>query len=136
VEFVQNNIALIMLALASAVMLIWPVIGRKLSGVKEAGILETTQLINHKDALVLDVRDDAEFAGGHIASARHIPLLKLKKHVSELEKFRDKPVVVICRSGARSATGCRVLRNAGFGEVYNFKGGMLAWEQANMPVSK
>lgn len=135
-QFVQNNMSLVMLALVSAVMLIWPAIGRKISGVKEAGVLEATQLINHRDALVLDVRDDAEFAGGHIASARHVPLLQLKKQVSGLEKFRDKPIVVVCRSGARSATGCRVLRNAGFGEVYNFKGGMLAWEKAQMPVSK
>ena len=135
-QFVQNNMSLVMLALVSAVMLIWPAIGRRISGVKEAGVLEATQLINHRDALVLDVRDDVEFAGGHISSARHVPLLHLKKQVADLEKFRDKPVVVICRSGARSATGCRVLRNAGFGEVYNFKGGMLAWEKANMPVSK
>jgi rhodanese-related sulfurtransferase len=136
VQFVQNNMSLVMLAIVSAVMLIWPTIGRKISGVKEAGVLEATQLINHRDALLLDVRDDVEFAGGHIASARHVPLLHLKKQVAGLEKFRDKPVVVICRSGARSATGCRVLRNAGFGEVYNFKGGMLAWEKAQMPVSK
>jgi rhodanese-related sulfurtransferase len=136
VQFVQNNMSLVMLAIVSAVMLIWPTIGRKISGVKEAGVLEATQLINHRDALLLDVRDDVEFAGGHIASARHVPLLYLKKQVAGLEKFRDKPVVVICRSGARSATGCRVLRNAGFGEVYNFKGGMLAWEKAQMPVSK
>jgi len=135
-QFLQNNLSLIALVAISGAMLLWPAISRKISGVKEAGTLEATQLINHREAVVLDVREDKEFAAGHLLNALHIPLGQLKTRISEIEKLKGRPVVVMCRSGVRSVTGCRVLRNNGFAEVYNLKGGIIAWEQAKMPVER
>ena len=135
-QFVQNNLMLIAVALLSAGMLVWPLIGRRISGVKEVETLEATQLINHRDAVILDVREDKEFVTGHLPNAKHIPLGQLVARLKDVEKFKKKPIVVNCRSGTRSATACGILRKNGFEEVYNLKGGINAWLQANMPVEK
>lgn len=117
-------------------MLLWSTFGRKLTGLKEVSAQEAILLINHNDALVLDVREDKEVAAGRIPNAKHIPLGQLVSRIQELSKFKDKPVVVSCRSGMRSASACRVLAKDGFGQVYNLQGGIIAWEKANMPVEK
>ncbi len=133
-QFVQNNLSIFALMIVSGLMLLWPMINRRVSGIKEVGSMEATQLINHHDALILDVREDREWSGGHVPNAKHIPLGQLAGRMKELEKFKGKPIIAICRSGARSGRGCGVLRKNGFEQVYNLSGGMMAWERANMPV--
>ena len=135
-EFIQNNIGLVLLAAVSGIMLLWQTFGGKFSGVKEVGTMEATQLINHRDALILDIREDKEVAAGRIPNAKHIPLGQLNGRLQELAKYKERPLVVNCRSGARSANACRVLAKNGFTEVYNLKGGIIAWEQANMPIER
>lgn len=135
-QFIQNNLALVGLVVFSGLMIFWPIVNRRISGIKEVGVTEATQLINHHDALVLDVREDQEYAGGRIPHAKHIPLRQLSSRLHELEKFKTKPIIAICRSGARSGHGCSVLRKNGFEQVYNLNGGMMSWQQANMPVEK
>jgi len=105
-------------------------------GIKQVGPAETTQLINHEKAVVLDVREDKEFAGGHIINSLHIPMAKVKDRLSELEKHKNTPIVVSCRSGARSNSICGLLRKNGFENVSNLKGGLIAWQNASMPVKK
>jgi rhodanese-related sulfurtransferase len=134
-QFLHDNWMLASLALASGTMLIWSFIGGKLSGIDEADTLKATRLYND-DALVLDVREDKEFAAGHIPKAKHIPLGQLKGRLNELDKFKGKPVLVTCRSGQRSARACSMLKKAGFETVYNQAGGIIAWERANLPVTK
>jgi rhodanese-related sulfurtransferase len=131
----MDNIALVSIALVSGAMLLWPLVSGRVTGAREVGSLEATRLIN-QDALVLDVRENQEFAAGHVPRARHIPLGQLASRLPELEKFKGRPVVVVCRSGARSGRACAILRKNGFGQVYNLGGGMTAWEQANMPVER
>ena len=87
-EFVQKNIWLVMIAVASGALFIWPTIAKLFSRGREVGVAEAVQLINRKDAVVLDVRDDAEFAGGHITNARHIPEKQLAERVKELERYK------------------------------------------------
>ncbi len=134
-QFLHDNWMLASLALASGSMLIWSFIGSKLSGIDEADTLKATRLYND-DALVLDVREDKEFAAGHIPKAKHIPLGQLAGRLNELDKFKGKPVLVTCRSGQRSARACGMLKKAGFETVYNQAGGIIAWERANLPVTK
>jgi rhodanese-related sulfurtransferase len=136
VQFIQNNLGLVALVIISGMMLFWPMINRRISGIKEVGAMEATQLINHHDALILDVREDREFASGHAPNSKHIPLGQLSGRIQELEKFKNKPIIAICRSGARSGHGCRMLRKNGFEQVYNLSGGISAWQQANMPVER
>jgi rhodanese-related sulfurtransferase len=134
-EFVQQNLLLVGLAVVSGAMLLWSLLGSKLSGVEEADTLKATRLYND-DALVLDVREDKEYAAGHIPRAKHIPLGQLAGRLQELDKFKGKPILVTCRSGNRSAHACRILKKAGFETVYNQAGGIIAWERANLPVTK
>jgi rhodanese-related sulfurtransferase len=115
-------------------MLAWSFVGGRLSGVEQADTLKATRLFND-DALVLDVREDKEYAAGHIPKAKHIPLGQLGKRIQELEKFKGKPILVTCRSGHRSARACGMLKKAGFETVYNQAGGIIAWERANLPVT-
>jgi rhodanese-related sulfurtransferase len=133
-EFVQDNLLLVIAAAASGAMLLWSFLGDRVSGINQLGTLEATRLIN-EDALVLDVREDKEWASGHIPNAKHIPLGKLAGRLSELEKFKGKPIVVSCRSGHRSGRACAMLKKSGFENVHNLAGGIIAWEKANLPIT-
>jgi len=97
---------------------------------------EATAMINHQDGLVVDVRPMADFSQGHIISAINIPINGFKNQIDQLNKHKGKPIIISCRSGAQSVQACRQLKNAGFEEVYNLKGGMLAWQSANLPITK
>ena len=134
-QFIQENMLLVGLAVVSGAMLLWSFIGGKISGVSQVNTMEATRLIN-QDALVLDVREDKEFAAGHIPKARHIPLSALPQRMKELEKFKNKPIVVNCRSGQRSARACGILKKQGFENVVNLGGGIMAWESANLPMER
>lgn len=95
-----------------------------------------TELINQQNAVVLDVRPSADFSKGHIINAVNIPMNGFSGQIDKLRKHQDQPIVVSCRSGAQSSTACRLLRKAGFSQVFNLQGGMLAWQNANFPVSR
>lgn len=135
-KFLTENVLLIGLFLGSGFMLLWPMLKRGAGGVSSVTPGEAVVLINRSNAVVLDVRDDAEFAGGHITDARHIPLAQLPDRIKELQKSKDKPVLVNCQAGARSAKACDILRNNGFTQVHNLQGGLNAWMQAKLPVVK
>ena len=135
-EFIRNNILLIGLALGSGIMLLLPSFKKSAGGVPSLTTAEAINLINRNHALVLDVRNDAEFAGGHIVDARHIPLDKLAERLGELNKFKDKPILVNCQRGMRSAKACEILRKAEFKQIHNLQGGLDAWLAAKLPVVK
>ena len=135
-QFIQSNYLLVGLAVVSGGMLLWPFISRLLGGAKQVDTLEAVQKINHDDALVIDVREPAEVAQGKIARAKLIPLGELGNRLGELEKYKTKPIIMVCRSGSRSAGACGILSKQGFSEVYNLAGGMMAWQQSNLPVEK
>lgn len=85
-------------------------------------------------AFFLDVRTEAEYAQAHIARSVLIPLDELQARLDEVP--RDRDVVVICRSGARSKEGAAILRQAGYGRVSCLTGGLLAWNQAGYPLEQ
>lgn len=131
-EFIQQNWYWAALAAVSGSLLIVT----SLKGGRGISPAQATTLINREDAIVVDVRESAEYSAGHLLNARHIPLGELEKRLSELDKFKDKPVILNCQSGSRSASACGVLRKAGFNNVHNLEGGIAAWEQAGMPISR
>lgn len=135
-QFVGQNILTISIAVISGAMLLWSFFGNRFRGVKEVSTAEALQLINHKNALILDVRQPGEFEGGHILNAKLIPLGSLKERIGELEKYREKSIVVVCRSGNRSGTACFILGKQGFLQAYNLAGGMQGWQKNNLPVEK
>jgi rhodanese-related sulfurtransferase len=136
VDFILENVLLVGLAVVSGLMLVWPALSRMSGTSSNLGPADAVLLINRENALVLDVREDAEYADGHITDARHIPLAQLDARVEELRKFKDKPVLVNCQAGMRSAKACGILKKHGFSKVYNLQGGLNAWQQAKLPVVK
>lgn len=135
-KFVQDNIWLILIAVASGLGLLWPLVARRLSGIPQVGVAEAVQLINRRDAHVLDVREPGEFGAGHITAARNIPSGALKSRIGEIDKWKDLPVIVHCATGSRSQSAAAALKAAGFKDVFNLQGGMGAWVQAGMPLEK
>ena len=130
------NMVLFGLALASGGMLVFPLFTRGLRTSAEVGPAEAVMLINRKDAIVFDVRDEKEFAGGHINNARHVPEKQLADRMKELEKFKNKSVIVSCASGRRAAAVADNLRKQGFADIVALRGGIGAWQQAGMPLEK
>ncbi len=139
IAFLQKNpfhLVLFGAAVISGAMLIWPLFSRLFRPGNEVSVLEAVQLINRRDAIVIDVRDPGEYAAGHIANARHIPETQLAERIKELEKFKTRPIIVSCRTGGRAANAEAILRQHGFGEVFALRGGISAWQQASMPLEK
>ena len=135
-QLISSNLLAISIALFSGTMLLWSLFGNRLRGIKEVDSIAALQLINHKNALVLDVRENDEYKSGHVLNAIHIPLGKLKGRIGELLKYQDRPIVVVCRSGNRSATACTILGKQGFAQAHNLAGGVVAWQKAKLPLEK
>jgi len=138
-QFLQKspfNMLLFGLTLASGTMLLWPLIMRAFQTSNEVGALEAVQLINRRDAVVLDVRDTGDYAAGHIVGAKHIPEAQLADRIKEVEKYRARPIVVSCRTGSRAPAVSGLLRKKGFAEAVALRGGIAAWLQANLPLEK
>lgn len=132
-EFAGNNTILVTAFLVVLSALIWNLIADP-GGKNAVDPLTATSMINHEDAVVIDVRSIAEYKGGHIVNAINIPMNGFGNSMKQLEKHRDKPIVAVCRSGSRSGAACSMLRKNGFENVKNLRGGMMAWENANLPV--
>ena len=117
-------------------MLIHNLMGARLRGYTEIAPLEAVQIMNHEESVMVDVREDSEFRDGHIQDAVHIPLGKFAERMGELDTHKGKAIIVGCRSGHRSARACGILRKQGFERVYNLRGGIMAWQSANLPISR
>jgi rhodanese-related sulfurtransferase len=133
-EFLQKNILLVAAAVGSGAMLLWPML--RGAGGASVNTLQATQLMNRENALVLDVRDAASYASGHILGARNVPLADLEKRIGELDKFKARPVIVMCEVGNSSARAVRLLKSKGFAQALNLSGGFRAWLQGGLPVEK
>lgn len=131
-EFIQQNIFWVLAAAISGAMLVASFVRGSGKGISAT---EATLLINREDAVILDVRETNEWSTGHIASARHIALGQLDKRLSEIDKFKERPVIVYCASGNRSASACAALKRAGFVKVFNLSGGINAWSSAGLPIT-
>jgi rhodanese-related sulfurtransferase len=133
IEFVGNHWALFAALLVIVGLLAYNLIMGEKGSVAP---LAATEMINRRDAVVVDVRPAADFAQGHIINAINIPMNGFKNQVGVLHKHKDKPIVVACRSGSQSSVACRQLRKEGFPEVYNLRGDVLAWQNASLPLTR
>ncbi len=134
-DFVRNNLLLIVVAVVSGAMLIWPLL-RRTTGGPWVDASKATQLINREDALVVDVRDPGEYGTGHILGAKNWPLDHIGERGGEAAKRKDKPVIVYCDTGDRTPKAAAALRKLGFTRVVSLSGGLPAWQQAGLPVEK
>ncbi len=136
IEFVNNHPYLFLAFSVTSGLLVWNIFSDQITGINTLLPQEVTLLINHEDAIVLDVREENEYVQGHILNSIHIPLSTLSAKMNRLEKYRDRPIVASCMSGNRSGQACSTLRKNGFTKVHNLKGGIIAWQNANLPLAK
>ncbi len=132
-KFLLDNYPLILAALVSGGLLVWPALRNRAGGPK-LGTLAATQMMNSRDVQIVDVRSTAEFTSGSLRDARNLPLAELAARAAELRK--DRPVLVVCDLGRRASLAAVKLRSAGIGEVYILDGGLSAWRAAGLPVAK
>lgn len=136
-EFILNNLLLFGALFAVMVMLIKSELDHQANKGSQLSPSSAIRLMNnHSDALVLDVRTAADYKNGHIKGAKNIPLSDLAGSIESLEKEKDKPVLIYCNSGNSVMRAIRMLKKAGFEKVNNLEGGIAAWKEANMPLTK
>lgn len=135
-EFFKQNVLLIGLAIGSGLALLLPLLNRSAAGSALISVTEAVMLMNRKSTLILDVREPEEFAQGHLQGARNVPLSQLGNRIAEIEKFKNKPVLVICQRGSRARSACGILKSHQFSSLHQLKGGMQAWLDAKMPTGK
>lgn len=136
-EFVGNHYVMAIALLVVTVLLIQDLIESAFRKYKTATPNEVVALMNGDDTVVVDVREPQEFAEGHIEGARNIPVGKVEERAGfELEAFKTSPVIVTCQSGTRSPQACKKLVALGFTGIHEMRGGMVAWNEQNLPISK
>jgi rhodanese-related sulfurtransferase len=135
IEFVGNHIFLFTAFVVVTLMLAQN-LAADAGGKGSVDPHQATEMINRQEALVVDVRPMADFSAGHIINAINIPINGFSKQLGQLEKHKARPIIVNCRSGATSAIACKDLRKNGFEQVYNLRGGIMAWQNANLPVRR
>lgn len=135
-DFVSANPLLCAAWLALFVMLIYSFFSATLRGYKLVGPQELTLLVNREEGQVLDIRSIDSFRKGHIAGAKNILASKItENNKAELEKYSGRPIILVCDSGMTANKACATLVKLGFNQVYNLRGGMNEWHQANLPVA-
>ena len=135
IEFAGTHRLLVLALFAIVVMLIVSEIQQRLSRVKEVSPAEATRLLNHENATMIDMRTDKDYREGHIVNAVNVPTGNADIPAT-LNKYRERPVIVYCQRGQRSIAFCNKLSKQGFTSVYNLKGGVLAWQKAELPLTK
>ena len=133
-NFIIENWYLILLALASASMLLWPVLaGGGASGLSTA---DAVQLINRQKAVVVDVCGPEEYAEGHVSGAKNVPLAQLQERLPTVVKNKSVPIIMVCSRGARARRAAIMAKQIGYDNAQALAGGLGAWREANLPVEK
>lgn len=127
------NLALIAILLVSGGLLVFPTLRRGGGGLSSA---EATQLINRRNAIVIDLRPSAEYATGHLPAARSVQYTELSAKLGQVAKNKSAPLLLVCQNGQQSNKAAKVALEAGYGEVHVLQGGVAAWQKAGMPVVK
>ena len=135
IEFAGNHTLLVLALFAILVMLAGSEIQQRLSKVKAVSPAEATRLLNHENAIMIDMRSDKDYRDGHIVNA--VQMSDGKGDIpATLNKHRERPVIVYCQRGQQSTAVCNRLSKQGFESVYNLQGGVLAWQKAELPLTK
>ena len=135
-EFVANHLFLFIMLAVILSLLIWNLYGDILSGIKQIVPTEATRLINHEQAVVIDIRSDGDYEGGHILNAIHLLAAELSNQIGKFEKYRKQAVIIYCANGSESSKAARLFMQDGFEKIYCLKGGILAWKNANLPLTR
>ena len=132
--FLQFAIAKWYFFAAVAALVFLLVVHERRKGAPSLSPVQVVALVNQKDAVVLDVRDSAEFRQGHIVNSSNIPHTKLSERLAEIASYRERPLVLVCKMGHHSGAIAKTLKEKGFSEVYRLQGGILEWQASQLPL--
>ena len=133
-SFFLENWILVVVAFVSGGLLVWPLVSRG-GGALSVGTAEAVRLINREKGVLIDVSEPGEYAAGHAAGARNVPLGKLEG-AKEVPSNKTLPLVLLCPSGARAGRAAALLRKAGHEKAVSLAGGTAAWREAGFPIEK
>ncbi|MDQ7072577.1 MAG: rhodanese-like domain-containing protein [Gammaproteobacteria bacterium] len=108
--------------------------GSESTSLAEISPQQASKIVASDNAVIIDVRTQEEWDAGHIPGAVHIPLSDVKSRLDDFKTYEGKTLVMQCRSGKRSAKAANILLDAGFNNVSNLKGGIMAWKKEKLPV--
>lgn len=132
-EFVMNHPELVV---PFVVLLVLLIMLESRRGGKTVSSQQLTNLVNKEGAVVVDVRESKEYREGHITESRNIPFASLKENLAQLEKFKDKPVILVCKMGQHAGAAGRILSTSGFKDVRRLSGGITTWKSDGLPLVK
>lgn len=135
-DFLTQNWMLILVALSSGVMLAMPALTRGGLGAAALTPSAAVQLINREKAVVVDVCEPAEYAAGHVAGAKSIPLSELEAKLPGAVKNKALPLILVCASGMRSGRAVAVAKKLGYDNAQSLGGGLKSWREANLPIER
>ena len=136
-EFILDNLILFAALAAVMVMLIKAELDHQANKGSYLSPSNAIRLMNNNsNALILDIRTEADYKNGHINGAKNVPLSDFASSIDGLSGNKNDPVLIYCNSGNTVTRAVKLLKNAGFEQVNNLEGGIAAWKEANMPLSK
>jgi len=135
IEFAGNNLLLVGGFVAVLGFLIWTEVMRKVQGLNELTPVQAVSWINDPNAVVIDISPLADFNKGHIVNARNLQASRLSNPDAEIEKLKDRKLLVVCKSGQTAVAAAGSLRKMGASEVAVLKGGMAQWRGDQFPVT-
>ena len=118
------------------ILLILLIITESRKGGRSIESNELTHLVNKENAVIVDLRDSSSFKAGHISQSLNIPHTKLKERVTELNKYKTSPIILVCAHGQHSGASGQILTKAGFNQVLRLKGGVQSWTADKLPLVK
>ncbi|MCP4789386.1 MAG: rhodanese-like domain-containing protein [Gammaproteobacteria bacterium] len=131
IEFSINHWDMVLALLATLAMLIWT---ERRKAAPSVTPQQATVMGNSDDALMLDIRSAADYKSGRVLNSTNIPFAELSKRLDDLKKYRDKPVVLICKTGQTAGSAANMLRKDGYSKVYRMTGGMVEWTNQGLPL--
>ncbi len=132
IEFAMNNWLLVITFVVLALTVFWY---ENKSNAKALSPAAATNLMNTEDAVVVDIRPATEFRTGYITNAINIPASTLKDQISTLEKYKNNPIILVCKSGLTAGSSAAELQKSGF-NVFKLQGGIAEWQSASLPLVK
>lgn len=132
-EFIGNHPFLVSAWFITLAVLLWT---EKSKAGRSVTTAEATRMINKESALILDIRNKKEWDTGYIANSRHIPFADLDRRMTELESFKDKPIIIVCNLGQTAGSAGKKLKSAGFTQIARLTGGITEWKAQHLPIVK
>lgn len=133
IQFSLNNP---MLVSAFVLLLALVIFNETRGGAAGVSVAQTVQLLNQEEGVVIDIRNSASFNQGHITGSINLPLSEIDRRLTELEKFKEKTLILVCNTGTSTSLALSKLSKAGFEKAVKLKGGITQWQTDSMPLVK